>query len=80
MLYIRLVTPELQHVSVVWNSVTNTDPCLLECVQRKFVNLCYNRLFDTYNLRLGFGQFKVVHFIVERGIEVLGSAITYLVI
>jgi hypothetical protein len=45
-LYSTLVRFKIEYASVAWNSTTNTDSAKLERIQRKFVALCYTRLFN----------------------------------
>jgi hypothetical protein len=40
------VRPKLEYASVVWNSISCTDACKLEHIQRKFVFLCRRRFFN----------------------------------
>jgi hypothetical protein len=43
--YLMLVRNKLGYASVMWNSITTTDPKKLESIQRKFVALCQYRFF-----------------------------------
>jgi hypothetical protein len=46
-LYTALVLSNLEHASVAWNNLTLADSNKLENMQRKFVNLCYNRFIQS---------------------------------
>jgi hypothetical protein len=50
-LYTPLVRSNLAYASVAWNNLTLADSNKLENIQRKFVNLCYNRLIQSNCLR-----------------------------
>lgn len=47
-LYLSVLTPKLEYGSAVWKSMTSTNSKQLECIQKKFVALCYYRLFSPY--------------------------------
>jgi hypothetical protein len=44
-LYITLIRSKFENASVVWNSITSTDANKLECIQQRFVAVCFNRFF-----------------------------------
>jgi hypothetical protein len=50
-LHINLIRSKLQHVSVVWNSITSTDANKLERIQQKFAVLCFSFFYpNAYTL------------------------------
>ena len=42
-LYCILVKPKFEYASVAWNSVTCSDACKMQHIQRQFVSLCHHR-------------------------------------
>jgi hypothetical protein len=60
-LYITLVRPKLEYTSVVWNSIMSTNANKLECIQQRFVALCFNRFFPQahYSYSLALEELKL---------------------
>jgi hypothetical protein len=66
-LYTALVRSNLEYASVAWNKLTLADSNKLENIQRKFVNLCYNRCIQSnclcnYELILNYLHLKTLYF------------------
>lgn len=49
MLYFTVVRPNLEHVSVIRNSITSADTNKLKGIERKFAAQLYNRFFPNAN-------------------------------
>jgi hypothetical protein len=46
MLYLTLVRSRLEYASIAWNTLISTDASKLECIQKKYLALCYNCFFS----------------------------------
>ena len=45
LLYFSLVTSKLKYASPVWNNIMTTDANKPECIEQKFVSLCFSHFF-----------------------------------
>jgi hypothetical protein len=69
-LYLTPVSPKLEYVSTVWNSITVTDAKQPERIQRKFVALCQDRFSTHGHVTDGdFLEFMKLHTLHDRRIH-----------